>query len=114
MAEPPAAQHRGFVLHGEDNTPGHKACYIHLEAWERGRLPLRVPVLTVGARSGVGDPPETTLRPLAEHLEAVILDGGHYVPEERPVELQRRSSASDHAGRRRFESARRLPLIERD
>ena len=25
-------EHPGFVLHGEDNTPGHKAYYIHLEA----------------------------------------------------------------------------------
>ncbi len=24
--------HPGFVLHGEDDTPGHKAYYIHLEA----------------------------------------------------------------------------------
>jgi quinol monooxygenase YgiN len=26
------ASHPGFVLTGEDNTPGHKAYYIHLEA----------------------------------------------------------------------------------
>jgi quinol monooxygenase YgiN len=26
--------HPGFVLHGEDDTPGHKAYYIHLEAKE--------------------------------------------------------------------------------
>ena len=26
------SEHPGFVLHGEDNTPGHKAYYIHLEA----------------------------------------------------------------------------------
>jgi hypothetical protein len=27
-------EHPGFVVHGEDNTPGHKPYYIHLEAKE--------------------------------------------------------------------------------
>lgn len=78
----PARRHAGFEYYREAFGDRGRE-----RSRERGRLPLRVPVLTVGARSGVGDLLETTLRPLAEHLEAVILDCGHYVPEERPLEL---------------------------
>jgi pimeloyl-ACP methyl ester carboxylesterase len=54
--------------------------------WRSAR-PIDVPLLFVGARHGVGDLLLETFRPVATRREAVLLDCGHYVPEERPVEL---------------------------
>ena len=61
-----------------------------VRASERAAVPMRRPVLTVGGSCGVGDMLGRALAPVAERLRGVVLlDTGHYVPEERPVELVR-------------------------
>lgn len=56
-------------------------------AARRGAFPLTMPVLTVGARDGVGELLKESFSGLANNLASVVLDCGHYVPEERPREL---------------------------
>jgi pimeloyl-ACP methyl ester carboxylesterase len=56
----------------------------------RGELPLRMPVLTVGADAGVGSALFDTMASRGDRVTGVVIeDCGHYIPEERPVELAR-------------------------
>ncbi|TWB45453.1 alpha/beta fold hydrolase [Nitrospirillum pindoramense] len=48
---------------------------------------LALPILAVGARTGVGTMLADTLRGHAADVRAQVLDCGHYVPEEAPDEL---------------------------
>lgn len=49
---------------------------------------LNVPVLAIGAQYSVGDKMGLTMNKIANHVRSkVIMDCGHYIPEERPDEL---------------------------
>lgn len=78
----PAHRHAGFEYYREVFSDTGR-----IEAARRGALPITVPLLTVGATHSVGNLMYDTFTSLAVELEGVVLDCGHYVPEERPHEL---------------------------
>ncbi|MFB8370331.1 alpha/beta fold hydrolase [Pseudarthrobacter sp. NPDC055928] len=78
----PARKHAGFEYYREVFSDTGR-----VEALRRGSLPITVPMLTVGAAHSVGSLMYDTFTSLAADLEGIVLDCGHYVPEERPREL---------------------------
>ena len=52
---------------------------------EHAKTKLPMPVLTIGGTASFGSHLESQIRPLAEHLQSVMIsDCGHYLAEERP------------------------------
>jgi len=54
---------------------------------ERVAQPLSMPVLTIGAKGGVGKRLAESLEGTALILSSVIPDGGHFLPEESPSDF---------------------------
>lgn len=55
---------------------------------ERSRTSLQMPILTIGAESGVGHMLSDSLRKIADDVTAVYIEGhGHYLPEEAPERI---------------------------
>lgn len=54
---------------------------------ERSAQPLAMPVLTIGGTGGVGTVLAESLDRAAAALHSVVLDAGHYLPEEAPAEF---------------------------
>lgn len=80
----PARRHAGFEYYREIfGDTGRVA------ASRRGDLRIAVPLLTIGASHGVRGLLYDALRERADRISGVVLDCGHYVPEERPRELAR-------------------------
>ena len=61
---------------------------------ENAKTKLPMPVLTVGGTASFGADLEGEIRPLVQHMRAVMIENcGHYLAEEQPERLIRRTSA---------------------
>ncbi|ASG21346.1 alpha/beta fold hydrolase [Nitrospirillum viridazoti] len=78
----PGALRSTFAYYREVFRPAELA-----RAKARAGKGLMLPILAVGARTGVGTVLADTLRGHAADVRAQVLDCGHYVPEEAPDEL---------------------------